>query len=124
MKLKRYLIPLACILPLTLGSCGNLAPIAASLTPAVLSPAQVTQLQQTCQVAGPLLNVAAQPNMPATVSETATYGDAYCRQLLAGALPPTTDANTPSWLPGVIKGVQVAASIAKVALPIILPMLL
>lgn len=120
--MKRLAIPLACCI--ALASCGgNLMPIAASFTPAVLSADQITKLQQTCQVAAPLLNVAASPTMPANVAETAVYPKAYCDQLLAGSIPPTTDRNTPTWLPGVIKGVQVAAEVAKVALPIVLPLL-
>ena len=122
--MNRKLLPLACILPI-LVSCsgGNLAPTAASLTPVALSPAQIAKVQQTCQVAGPMLAVAADPSMPATVAQTATYGDAYCRQLLAGSVPSTTDSNTPSWLPRVVEGVQIAAAVARVALPIILPLL-
>jgi hypothetical protein len=115
---------LAIALVLSVGACGgNLAPVAATLTPAVLTPAQLVKVQQTCQVASPMLAVAAQPGMPATVSDTAVYGKAYCDQLLAGTVPPATDANTPSWLPKVIEGVQIAAAVAKVALPLILPLL-
>jgi len=122
--MNRKLLPLACILPI-LASCsgGNLAPTAASLTPVVLSPAQIAKVQQTCQVAGPMLAVAADPSMPELVSESAVDGDAYCRTLLAGTVPVTTDANTPSWLPKVVEGVQIAAAVARVALPVLLPLL-
>jgi hypothetical protein len=120
--IRRFIALSAVLLVASCGG-GNLAPVAATLTPAVLTPAQMTTVQRTCQAAEPMLAVAAQPGMPDTVAQGATYGDAYCRQLLAGAVPPTTDANTPSWLPKVIEGVQIAASVAKVALPIILPLL-
>lgn len=106
---------------LALTSCS--APqVAATVTPVILPPAQMATVQQTCQIAGPLLNVAADPSLPAKVSETATFGATYCNQLNAGTVPPTTDANTPSWLTKVIKGVQIAAAIAKVALPLIKPL--
>ena len=113
---------LALALPLALVACS--APqMAAMVTPAVLSSGQVTTLRQTCQIAGPALAVAAQPTMPAQVSETALPAAAYCQQLNAGILPATTDSNTPTWLPKVIRGVQIAAEVARVALPLLLPLL-
>lgn len=96
---------------------------AATVTPAALPPAQLAKVQQTCQVAQPMLVVAADPSLPANVAQTAAYGAAYCQQLLAGTVPATTDANTPAWLPKVIEGVQIAAAVAKVALPLVLPLL-
>lgn len=107
---------------LSLASCsgGNLAPVAASLTPAVLSPGQLAQVQTLCQAAQPALNIAASPSMPAQLKETAVYPQAYCSQLLAGTVPPTTDANTPSWLPQVINATKIAAQVAGVVLPLIL----
>lgn len=99
---------------------GNLAPVAASLTPAVLPPDQLAVVQQMCQAAQPMLAVASAPNIPAEVHDTAIYGAAYCGQLLAGTVPPTTDANTPSWLPQVIEATKVAAQVAGIVLPLIL----
>lgn len=99
------------------------APVAATISAAVLPPADLATVQQTCQAAGPLLDAAAAPTMPATVSDTAIPAQAYCQQLAAapqGQVPATTDSNTPSWLPAVISGVQVAGEVAKVALPLLL----
>lgn len=94
---------------------------AATITPAVLPPAQVERIASTCRSAQPALAVAAAPGMPAQLRNTAVYPAAYCDQLLAsGQLPPTTDANTPSWLPTVLTATQVAAAAAKVALPLII----
>ena len=108
----KRLIQIACVF--ILASC-SAAPI--------LPPAQLTTLKQTCALAGPTLSAAASSTMPATVNETAAPAAAYCQQLNGGVVPPTTDSNTPTWLPQVIAGVQVAATVAKIALPLILPLL-
>lgn len=100
---------------------------AATISAAVLPAQAVAQLQQTCNVAAPLLSAATSPIAPGSVSEPASYAAAYCSQLAAaasvGGVPITTNASTPSWLPKVIAGVQIAGQVAKYALPIILPLL-
>jgi len=99
---------------------------AATISAAVLPPQAVAQLQQTCNVAAPLLDAATSPITPGSVSEPASYAASYCQQLAtapAGTVPATTDSGTPSWLPKVIAGVQVAGEVAKYALPVILPLL-
>ena len=116
----RYLIA---TLLLVLASCSNLAPVApvaASLTPVVLTPEQIATMQTMCQAAKPALDIAALPSMPAQVKETAVFPQAYCGQLLAGAVPATTDGHTTEWLPEVINATKVAAQIAGVVLPLIL----
>lgn len=106
---------------LALASCGgNLAPIAASLTPAVLPAEQLAKIQRACQLAGSALDVAAAANMPAQVRETAVYPKAYCDQLLAGMVPATTDANTPAWFDKTITILGIAAKAAGIILPLVL----
>jgi hypothetical protein len=112
------------IVALGLGLSACSAPqFAAAVTPAVLPADQLVQVQRVCQVAKPMLDLAADPSLPPSVTEAAIPAQAYCAQLLAGVVPPTTDSNTPHWLPQVVEGVQIAAQIAKVALPIVLPLL-
>ena len=102
-------------------SCSVTSPnVAAGVTGAVLPADQLATVERLCQAAQPMLNAASDQGLPPQVWQTAVYGSAYCNQLLGGTVPPTTDANTPSWLPQVIQGVQIAAEIAKVALPAIL----
>lgn len=81
-----------------LASCGgNLAPVAASLTPAALSPDTVSTITGLCRQAQPLVGLAGlTPSAPA--QEVAAFVGAYCGQMLAGQVPPTTDANTVNWL--------------------------
>lgn len=98
----------------------KVATVAGQASAALLPPSAAQKVASTCVAAGPMLAVASSPGLPAAVSETASYGDAYCRQLVAtGQLPPTTDSNTVSWLPTVISGVQTAAQLAGVILPIV-----
>lgn len=101
-------------------SCSTTAPTVAAVTSAVLPADQLATVERVCQAAQPMLNAASDQSLPAQVWQTAVYGSAYCNQLLGGTVPPTTDANTPSWLPQVVQGVQIAAEIARVALPAIL----
>lgn len=102
---------------------GTVAGGAEAISAAVLPPDQVAQLRTTCASAAPLLAVATAPGLPASIGDTAGYADAYCRQLAAlpaGQAPPTTDAGTPTWLPGVIAATRAAAQIAGVVLPLLL----
>lgn len=110
---------------LTLSACDPIfkmkgPQVAAAVTPAVLSADQVAGLADTCMKASPALSIAASPGMPAQVRETAVYPQAYCAELSKGTLPATTDANTPSWLPGTLAALKVAAQVAGVVLPLLL----
>jgi hypothetical protein len=85
----------------------------------VLSPAQLASIEELCQASLPGLTAAVSPSLPASVTQTATYAQAYCQEMVAGGVPATTDANTPTWLPKVIAAVKVAAQIAGVVLPLL-----
>jgi hypothetical protein len=88
----------------------------------VLPPAELAKMRDVCAVATPLLETAEQaPDK--TVSNTASSPAEYCRELNAGQVPPTTDANTPKWLPKAIAITQAVAKVAGVALPLILGVL-
>lgn len=77
------------------------------------------QLQQGCAAAAPFLNAATSPAVPASVSQVAVYGAAFCNQINAGTLPVTANANSAPWLGQVLQGAQTAAQIAGVVLPLI-----
>lgn len=113
----------ACSLPASIPTQTSVSAAAATISAAVLPAADVAKLQQTCSTAAPLLGVATSPIAPASVSGVASYAAAYCQQLgaaPAGSVPSTTDPGTPSWLPGVISGVEDAAKIASFILPLVL----
>lgn len=95
--IRRLAIPLACILPLALASCG-VPQIAAVGTRAALSPETVSTLNSICRRGDQLIAIAASPAMPAQVREIGAFVGAYCGQLLTGSVPPTTDSNTVGWL--------------------------
>lgn len=78
----------------------GVAAAGAVVTRAVLSPEQEATIRAGCQQGRSLLDVAKLPRIPKVVYETAVYPAAYCDQMLSlpvGQVPPTTDANTPSW---------------------------
>jgi hypothetical protein len=103
-----------------LAACAGASERIATVTASVLPEDQLARLVAVCHAAEPALALAAGPAMPARVQEIAVYPQAYCGQLLAGAVPVTTDANTPSWLSTVLAGVRVAAQVAGVVLPLVL----
>jgi hypothetical protein len=103
--MKRILPALA--LPLALTAC-SIPQLAAIGTHAALSPATVATLTAICRHGEPLVAAAANPAMPAQVQDISVFVAAYCGQLLAGQVPPTTDSNTVSWLDqnlGALRGV-------------------
>lgn len=115
---------------LTLGGCTELKQLAGqtvvadagTIAASMLTPAELSTLQQLCFAAGPALGAATAPSMPSPVSGTATYAATYCAQLAAapaGQVPSTTTSTTPSWLPSVITAVQTAAQVAGIVLPFI-----
>lgn len=75
-------------------------------------------VQQLCAAATPMLNAAA-VSTNTTVSSTAVYGTAFCSVVNAGGTPSTADANSPAWLESVISGVQVAAQVGGIVLPLV-----
>lgn len=118
--MKRYLIPLACILPIALSSCGgNLTPIAA-VAPALIPADQLAKVRAVCATAAPALNVASAPNLPQVVSETAIDAAAFCNVILAGQVPPTADSNSAAWLDRIVAVLPTVAKAAGVILPMLL----
>lgn len=104
-------------LPLLLAACVSAPQMAAIATPAVVPHEYVKEIQVICMNSGPLLSAAAHPGNAKIVVETAIDAAAYCGQLTAGVVPPTTDTNTKSWLtkvtaalPGLL---QVAGALIK-----------
>lgn len=99
---------------LALASCGgNLAPVAASLTPAVVSPETVATLRSWCQRGAPLIAIAqgmgaVSPQAKSIVDEVGPY----CSIMAAGAIPATTDRNTVNWLPTNISGLAAALGVS------------
>lgn len=118
--MKKLILAGLLLLSACAGQGLQLAGTAGTLTPSLLSPQQVAQLAVTCQKAQAGLALATQVSNP-KVSQTAAYPAAYCQQLLAsGQLPPTTNAQTPSWLPQVLQDAQLAAQLAGVVLPLLI----
>lgn len=98
---------------LALASCGgNLAPFAASLAPAILSSETVATMRTWCARGAPLIAIARSQNLSPQAREIADTVEPYCRALTAGQLPPTTDQNTPSWLPTNIAGLAQALGLS------------
>lgn len=98
---------------LALASCGgNLGPVAASLAPAVLSPETIATMRIWCTRGAPLLAIAQGQNLSPAAREIADQVGPYCAALTAGQIPPTTDANTPSWLPKNIVGLAQALGLS------------
>jgi len=95
----------------------------AQQTGLVLSPADLAALRDTCAAAAPALRVATNPAAPAPLSATAVYPAAFCQQLLAGAVPPTTNSSSPAWLGQTLAITQDIATAAGVILPIALKVL-
>ena len=104
--MRKILLAAGAILALLLGGCAQMS-------------VATNTVQQLCASATPLLN-AATASTNAVVSGTATYGSAFCAVVNAGGTPATADANSPAWLQGVITGVQVAAQVGGVVLPLLL----
>lgn len=98
---------------LALASCGgNLAPVAASLAPAVLSPETIASLRTWCERGAPLIAVAKGQTMIPEAAEIAKTVEPYCRELAAGQIPSTTDANTAQWLPANLIGMAAALGLS------------
>lgn len=85
-------------LPLLLASCATAPQTAAVVTPVVLPPEYVREIQVVCVNANLLLSAAARPGNPKVILDTAADAEAYCKQLGTGVVPPTTDHNTKGWL--------------------------
>jgi hypothetical protein len=97
--MKRFALPLACIFPLALASCGgSLAPVAAALSPAVLSAETISSMRTWCARGAPLFAIAKVQTISPAAREIATAVEPYCGALSVGALPATTDSNSPAWL--------------------------
>jgi len=88
---------LAAALCLGIAAC-SLPQLAATGTRAALSPETVATLTGICRSGNNVIAIASSPAMPASVQEIGAFVGSYCGQLLAGALPSTTDGNTVGWL--------------------------
>lgn len=109
--MKRYLTAVA--LPIALASCGgNLAPVAASLTPAIVSPEVVAGLRTWCARGAPLIAIAQGQNLSPQARQIADTVAPYCAALTAGTVPATTDGNTANWLPTNIAGLAQALGLS------------
>lgn len=98
---------------LALASCGgNLAPVAASLAPAVLSPETIATMRTWCQRGQPLIAIAKGQTMMPEARVIAETVEPYCAALAAGQVPPTTDSNTPQWLPTNLMGLSRALGLS------------
>lgn len=106
----RKIATLACCL--ALAACSGMQ-LAATATKTALPADQVARLQGICTKAQPLLDVVVA--IP-SAKDYAIDAQAYCKELNAGVVPPTTDTNTLSWLPSVIK---VAAQVAGFVIPLL-----
>lgn len=84
-----------------------------------LAPADLAQLQQTCQAAAPALAVATGGVAAQTVKDVAVYPAAFCRQLVTGARGNVADQSSLTWLPQVLSMVKSAATIAGFILPLL-----
>lgn len=105
-----------------LAGCSSLTTnptIAGGVAGTILPASTVSALQQTCQAAQPGLVAATGTNMPATISGGAVYFETFCAQLLAGTVPATADANSPSWLTTGLAALKVAAQVAGIVLPLL-----
>ena len=103
----------ACTLCVVVASCGgNLAPIAASLTPAVVSPEVLASLRTWCARGAPLIAIAQGQNLSPQAREIADVVGPYCAIMAAGKVPPATDANTASWLPQNLVGIAAALGLS------------
>ena len=121
------LLPLGLALSACAGGASNegirISQAASAVADVTLSAQDLAQLKATCQAAQPALIAATGMSAPAAVSGTAAYPQAFCTQLLAGTIPSTTNSGTPAWLAKTLSDMQIAAQIAGVALPAILPLL-
>lgn len=109
---------LAIALCFALSACaGQSAPqVAAIATPYILPVEQVRDIQVMCVHTGEVLEAAARPTNPEIVVRTAEDAAAYCRQLLAGRVPPTTDRNTKNWLSRVLDALPAVTQAAGILL--------
>lgn len=85
--------------------------IAATATSALLLPEVKSRITGLCRQGEPLVRLAAAlplGGIPAAgaAKEVAAFVAGYCDQMLAGAVPPTTDGNTESWLAQNIAGLR------------------
>lgn len=99
-----------------LSACSSAPQIAATATPIFLPPEKVEKIRVTCNRYGPVLEFASSPGMPEILSSTAIDAAAYCKQLNAGFLPPTTDAKTPDWFDRIIAALPTVAQAAGILL--------
>lgn len=87
-----------------------------------LSPADILRLKDACTVNAPALISAIDKGAPKTVSDVAIYPYSFCYQLLTGQQN-NADQSSLAWLPQVLGMVNTAATVAKFALPLVLPLL-
>lgn len=99
-------------------SAASSSTLTAALSSTVLPASVINGIAQTCSAAASGL-AAATASTKTTLSQTATYANAYCDQINAGTVPSTTTATTPQWLSDGITAVKVAAQVAAVVLPLL-----
>lgn len=118
MKYRDYLVALNLIVAAgLLAACA--ANTAGTTVASSVSPAVLAGLQATCAKAAPLIAIGSAPSAPSQVSGITTYAQAFCSQLASGVTPATADANSQSWLNGVLNAAQIAAQVAGIAMPLI-----
>lgn len=116
--MKRFAI--AAVLVLTGCSSFTTNPVVTGTVAGTVLPAStVAVMQQTCQAGAPLLAATTGSNIPASISQGAAYFQTFCQTLLAGTVPPTADANSPSWLTTGLSALKVAAQVAGIVLPLL-----
>lgn len=99
----------------------TVAGVAGGATVAAVTPQSLQKIGALCNAGGAALDVAARVSSAPVLQETAVYGAAYCRPILAGLPPPpTTDKNTVSWLQTIIDALPSLARTAQVVLPAIM----
>lgn len=85
---------------LGLAGCNGVSGLAVTATRAALPPETIEKIAGLCRVGEPFIGLAAAAPFPAdsSLKTITSYLAGYCGQMLAGAVPPTTDGNTISWL--------------------------
>lgn len=103
----------ACTLSVAVASCGgNLAPIAASLAPAVASPETIATMRTWCARGATVINIAESQSTIPAAKEIARFVGPFCLALASGQVPATTDANSPDWLAKNIVGLSQALGLS------------
>jgi hypothetical protein len=127
MMIKTMLV--AATVAIGLAACAQLKPmtgqtaagVAGGVATAAVTPENLAKIGALCNAGGAALDAAARIKSAPVLQETAVYGAAFCRPVLDGLPPPaTTDANSPSWLSGIISALPSLAKAAGVLLPAIM----